>query len=125
MSTKSSKYLQEPEPINYPEIIKSCVDMTNSDNPVIRKEFLKEMCPCHTNHDIEEFWNKILSMVHDPDPKVRYQVLHALCDGSPKNRETEIIDAIASFHNDPDPKLRKQARRIMVHYRKTGKWNIL
>eukprot|EP01114_Cavostelium_apophysatum_P019077 TRINITY_DN6037_c0_g1_i1.p1 TRINITY_DN6037_c0_g1~~TRINITY_DN6037_c0_g1_i1.p1 ORF type:complete len:266 (-),score=52.56 TRINITY_DN6037_c0_g1_i1:70-786(-) len=99
--------------------------LTLDENPAVRKTALRELCPCHVKHDVEQFWLRITSMTKDPDPKVRYQVLHNLCDGSPKEREEMIISAIEEMHNDEDRYIRRRVHQVLSNYRRTGKWNIL
>eukprot|EP01120_Amphizonella_sp_Union-15-10_P013541 TRINITY_DN628_c0_g3_i4.p1 TRINITY_DN628_c0_g3~~TRINITY_DN628_c0_g3_i4.p1 ORF type:complete len:133 (+),score=22.51 TRINITY_DN628_c0_g3_i4:249-647(+) len=105
--------------------IEEFIKFTFNENPKIRKKALRELCPCHVKRDVEEFWNRIIEMVHDPDGLVRYQVLHNLCDGSPNFREEQIIAAIEELHNDEDKAVRSAANKVLSHYRRTGKWNIM
>eukprot|EP01120_Amphizonella_sp_Union-15-10_P008867 TRINITY_DN3275_c0_g1_i1.p1 TRINITY_DN3275_c0_g1~~TRINITY_DN3275_c0_g1_i1.p1 ORF type:complete len:229 (-),score=47.50 TRINITY_DN3275_c0_g1_i1:106-792(-) len=105
--------------------IEEFMKLTFDENPITRKKALRELCPCQVKHDIEQFWNRILEMIHDPDASVRYQVLHNLCDGSPKVREEQVIAAIEDMHNDEDKTVRTTVHKVLTHYRRTGKWNIL
>eukprot|EP01121_Diplochlamys_sp_Union-15-3_P012667 TRINITY_DN3829_c0_g1_i1.p1 TRINITY_DN3829_c0_g1~~TRINITY_DN3829_c0_g1_i1.p1 ORF type:complete len:228 (+),score=51.42 TRINITY_DN3829_c0_g1_i1:87-770(+) len=110
---------------------KKCVDieefmkLTYDPNPLVRKKALRELCPCQVKKDIDRFWERTIEMVTDSDEKVRYQVLHNLCDGSPLEREEQIIAAIEKLHNDDDKVVRRTVHRVLSHYRRTGKWNIL
>jgi len=101
------------------------LEETKSEDPITRKKALRELCPCHVKHDVEEFWIRIIAMTKDPDPQVRYQVLHNLCDGSPLEREESVIQAIEGMHNDEDKYIRRRVHQVLSNYRKTGKWNIL
>eukprot|EP01112_Ceratiomyxa_fruticulosa_P010993 TRINITY_DN2946_c0_g1_i1.p1 TRINITY_DN2946_c0_g1~~TRINITY_DN2946_c0_g1_i1.p1 ORF type:complete len:208 (-),score=21.33 TRINITY_DN2946_c0_g1_i1:125-748(-) len=101
------------------------IEGTYDENPLVRKAYLRDMCPCHVKRDVDRLWNRIMSMYNDPDPRVRYQVLHNLCDGSPTWREDDIIQTLESMHNDTDKKVRRQVHRVLTNYRRTGKWNIL
>ncbi|KAL6080505.1 Apoptosis inhibitor [Balamuthia mandrillaris] len=98
---------------------------TKSEDPKVRRLYLRELCPCHVKRDIAVVWDRILEMVTDPDPEVRYQVLHNLCDGSPANREEDVIRALEGLHNDQDKLIRRRSHQVLSHYRRTGKWNIL
>lgn len=109
-----TKYIEE-------ELIES----SKSCDPNVRKNALKEMCPCNVKMDIDELWERIYEMKDDPDPRVRYQVIHSLCDGGPRSREEEIIEILRTFWNDKDKKVRKAARRALTSYQHTGNWNIL
>jgi len=98
---------------------------TRSEDPKVRKLYLRELCPCHVKRDVDVVWDRIIDMVDDPSPDVRYQVMHNLCDGSPASRESEVVAALEKMHNDPDKKVRRRVHNVLTHYRKTGKWNIL
>lgn len=98
---------------------------TFSDNPSIRKQALREFCPCHVKKDINLIWDRILEMRDDPSGIVREQVVHSLCDGSPKEREDEIIQTLEGMWNDPEEKVRKKVRKALNSYRRTGNWNVL
>jgi len=108
------------EIFDFEELLKA----SQSSNPTIRKKALKEFCPCHVKKDIDEVWDRILSMTTDPDGTVRDQVVHSLCDGSPKTREFEVISALESLWNDPDVRVKKRVRRVLTEYRRNGSWNV-
>jgi len=101
------------------------IALTHSSDSKVRKSTLRDMCPCHVKANIEALWQRIMEMHDDPDPKVRYQVMHNLCDGSPLSREADVIRTLESMHNDQDKKVRRQVHRVLTHYRRTGRWNIL
>lgn len=107
------------------EDIDTLVDLTKHNDPNVRQKALKEMCPCHVQIDIPEFWNRIFEMIDDPDDKVRLQALHNMCDGSPPHLESQVADALESFNKDPDPSIRRKAHKALTAYRKKGKWNVL
>jgi hypothetical protein len=64
-------------------------------------------------------------MVADPDTSVRSHVLHVLCDGSPRHRVDDVVCGLEALARDPDVKLRRRARKVLAHYRRTGRVNIL
>jgi hypothetical protein len=97
---------------------------TRDDDPAVRREALRHLCPCHVKRNHEQVWNRAVAMAVDPDPKVRDTVLHILTDGSPRAREPEVVRVLEQMHHDPDQKLRRKARKILAHYRRTGEWNI-
>ncbi|HYF50180.1 MAG TPA: HEAT repeat domain-containing protein [Planctomycetota bacterium] len=107
------------------EDIPTLLEMSFSDDPAVRREALGHLCPCHVKSNQPELWNRLVEMVLDPDVKVRRAVVHTLCDGSPRERAPEVVHALERMYNDPDEKLRKGVRRIVQHYRRTGKVNIL
>jgi len=118
----------EAKPVDQPDYclsLEQFMEETFSENPITRKAALRDLCPCHVKHDVEQFWKRIMEMTKDPDPNVRYQVLHNLCDGSPLAREEEIIAAIEGMHNDEDKYIRRRVHQVLSNYRRTGKWNIL
>lgn len=45
------------------------LELTHSEDPVVRKKALRELCPCHVKHDVERFWQRIIDMRFDPDGK--------------------------------------------------------
>ena len=90
-----------------------------------RQSALKDMCPCHLRADIGELWERIFELTRDPIGPVRMQALHALGDGSPRRLEERVVEAAENMYNDPDAKVKKMARRLVVAYRATGKWNVL
>ncbi len=91
----------------------------------MRNRAVQQLCPCKVKANHAEVWNRVLAMVTDEDAKVRSTVLHTLCDGSPHEREAEVVTAVESFYHDPDRKVRRQARKVLSHYRRTGRINIL
>ena len=107
------------------ESVDKCLEMTRSSDPRQRKKALKEMCPCRVRADIPQLWERIFELLNDDSEIVRDQALHALGDGSPKHLEGRIVEAVEDMYNDPAPAVRKKARRMLMAYRKTGKWNIL
>lgn len=41
--------------------------LTYDEDPITRRKALRELCPCHVKHNVEEFWNRIIAMTNDPD----------------------------------------------------------
>jgi hypothetical protein len=98
---------------------------TFSPDARVRRRAVRDLCPCHVQRDVEEIWQRLLSMTQDPDDDVRYAVMHTLCDGSPASREAQVVSALESMYNDPYEKLRRKVRHAVMSYRRTGKWNVL
>ncbi len=105
--------------------IDEILELTRHVDATIRVRALRELCPCHVQSDIDEFWSRVIEMTDDPELAVRKQALHNLCDGSPKHREDEIIAAIEKYNRESDSDTRRIAHKVLGAYRKTGNWNIL
>ncbi|XP_064636703.1 uncharacterized protein LOC135493344 [Lineus longissimus] len=105
--------------------IETIIALTKHENPIVRQNALKQMCPCRVKEDLSDFWARVLQMTHDEADNVRQQVLHTLCDGSPNHMEYEVIAAVEDFNRDPNPKIRRTAHKVLGTYRKKRKWNIL
>jgi HEAT repeat protein len=105
--------------------IETLLELTTHDNPNIRCEAARKLCPCHIQANNSSIWDRLLAMAHDPAPKVRATILHTLADGSPHEREWQVIKALENMYHDPDPKLRRQVRRLLAQYRRNGKINVL
>ncbi|ELU09549.1 hypothetical protein CAPTEDRAFT_136883 [Capitella teleta] len=118
-SREAIRLLRETEDID------TLVDLTRHEDPLVRQKALKEMCPCHVQIDVPEFWARIVEMMDDPDQRVRLQVLHNMCDGSPPHLEGDVADALDQFNRDKDPQIRRMAHKALTAYRKKGKWNVL
>lgn len=108
-----------------PERIDELLLLTQSDDPDVRCEAAKNLCPCHVQANHPQIWDRLIEMAHDPDPHVRMTILHTLADGSPREREQEIVQALENLYNDDNLKVRKQIRYLLAQYRRTGKLNIL
>ena|SRR3990167_3734348 len=105
--------------------IKEAVAATDCEDARLRKRALQQLCPCRVKRDVDVFWDRIFEMTKDPDAAVRYQALHNLCDGSPKNLEFRVIETVQEMQSDPCNKIRSAVSKILLSYRKHGKWNIL
>src|SRR5947208_1018365 len=105
--------------------IDGLLERTASDDETARAAALRSLCPCHVKRNEPRVWDRILSMVDDASPNVRTHVFHLLADGSPREREPEVVAAIARLQSDPDEKLRRRARKLMAHYRRGGRINVL
>ena len=91
----------------------------------VRREAVRELCPCELKFNSEVAWDRLLEMASDEDVRVRRNGLHVLCDGSPRSREGEVVQAIEVMQTDPDQKLRRQVRNLLAGYKRTGKINVL
>jgi len=105
--------------------IDELIALTHHTNPHIRLKALQQMCPCHTQENIEKFWKRMFEIVEDPELGIRKQVLHNLCDGSPMEYEKEVMDAVEILSHDSDKDLKRMCHKILANYRTTGKWNIM
>jgi hypothetical protein len=76
---------------------------------------------CHVRADDDRVWTRLLELAGDPDSGVRGDVIHAITDSTPAPRVPAVIQALESRHNDPDAGIRRQVRKILAHYRRTGK----
>lgn len=134
-SSNSSSSDEDVDEMNERDAMRICRDTDSFEvigqflghsSPRVRVSALEAICPCRVwgNKD-EQIWSKVCSMTKDNDLGVRKQVLHTLCDGSPALFEHDIIDAIESFNSERDRNLRRMAHKVMAHYRRTGKWNIM
>jgi len=98
---------------------------TFDENARVRHSGLRDLCPCRVKQEVDAFWDRIISMADDSDPQVRYQVVHNLCDGCRAHREADVIGVLEVMHNDEDKKVKRAVHRVLSHYRRTGKWNIM
>eukprot|EP01098_Paradermamoeba_levis_P010615 TRINITY_DN4469_c0_g1_i1.p1 TRINITY_DN4469_c0_g1~~TRINITY_DN4469_c0_g1_i1.p1 ORF type:complete len:242 (-),score=64.84 TRINITY_DN4469_c0_g1_i1:348-1013(-) len=128
-SEDTSSSSEEERPVSrkedYEPEFQEFLQETWSDNPVVRKRALRDICPCRIKQNVEEFWRRIIEMADDENPVVRYQAMHNLCDGSPNSMEEEVLRVLEKLHYDSDKKIRRQCHRVLSNYRRTGKWNIL
>jgi hypothetical protein len=107
------------------EDVRQSLEDTWSPDPKVRMQAVHDLCPCRLQADHPRVWTRLLDMVTDGDPKVRSYVLHVLADGSPRHREADVVVALERMQQDDDAGLRRRARKLMAHYRRTGKVNIL
>jgi hypothetical protein len=98
---------------------------TESIDATVRANALLALCPCHVKRNEGRVWDRILLLADDPSPKVRSQVFHMLADGSPREREPEVVQAIERLQLDPNERLRRRARKLIAHYRRGGRINVL
>jgi HEAT repeat protein len=108
-----------------PDDIHELLELTNDDDPKVRRLATKNLCPCHVRADVPQVWDRLFDMLDDPDPGVRRDAVHALGDGSPRERAAEIASALEPLYNDPDRTVRKHVRRVVTAYRRTGRVNVL
>ncbi|KJE97728.1 hypothetical protein CAOG_07833 [Capsaspora owczarzaki ATCC 30864] len=104
---------------------KEFISRTLDPDPRVRKQMLKEMCPCRVRADIDLMWARIIELTSDESDIVRDQALHALGDGSPRAMEATVMEIAERLYNDPSDAVRSKARRMVNAYRRTGKWNVL
>ena len=95
--------------------------LIHSADPAERQLAVRNLCTCHLKADYPSVGDALLPMLSDPHPKVRREVLHALTDSAPWERVPKVVDALESLWNDADVSLRRRVRRILGHYRRTGK----
>lgn len=107
------------------EVVAEAVQRTYDTDPSVRRRALHDLCPCEVRAEFAEAWERALALAADPDARVRKQALHNLCDGSPATYLPRIIDTLETLSQDSEPKIRKTARKVLGHYRRTGKVNIL
>ena len=105
--------------------IDGLLERTESTDSLVRAKALKSLCPCHVKRNEPRVWDRILSLIDDPSSKVRSHVFHLLADGSPRGREADVVAAIERLQHDPDEKLRRRVRRLLAHYRRGGRINVL
>ena len=105
--------------------IEELIELTRDDDPKVRTIAVTNLCPCHVRADFGAAWDRVLDMTSDPSPIVRRAVVHMLADGSPRHRTTEVAEALEPLRNDSDRVVRKQVNRVLAHYRRTGRINIL
>ena len=105
--------------------VDALLDETLSDDALVRSEALRKLCPCRVKRYDERVWDRVLEMVEDPSGKVRSHVFHLLGDGSPREREGDVIAAIEQLRSDPDERLRRRVRKLLAHYRRGGRINVL
>jgi hypothetical protein len=105
--------------------IDGLLERTGSSDAAERAEALRSLCPCHVKRNDGRVWDRILALANDPSAKVRSHVFHLLADGSPRLREADVVAAIERLQQDPDEKLRRRARKLLAHYRRGGRINVL
>jgi HEAT repeat protein len=103
------------------EAIDGLLELSRSQDSRERQLACRNLCTCHVRADDDRIWARLLELVADPDQRVRGDVLHAITDSTPAPRVPAVIAALQSRHDDPDPGIRRQARKILAHYRRTGK----
>ncbi|MGH3393351.1 MAG: HEAT repeat domain-containing protein [Streptosporangiaceae bacterium] len=103
------------------DAIDGLLELSRSEESRARQLACRNLCTCHVRADDDRVWTRLLELVQDPDPLVRGDVLHAITDSTPAARVPAVIQALESRHNDPDVGIRRQIRKILAHYRRTGK----
>lgn len=95
--------------------------LARSEDAGQRQLAVRSLCTCHVKADNPAIGEALIPMLSDPDPRVRREVLHALTDSTPAGRVPSVIEALEPLWNDADVPLRRRVRRILDHYRRTGK----
>ena len=119
--------IREPvvQPRVNPDEVDDLLQLTYDPDPKVRAKAVRALCPCHVRADVERIWERFLELADDEDPYVRRTILHTLGDGSPRVIEARVIETLGKMQHDSDPKLRRGVRRLLSHYRRTGKVNVL
>ena len=94
-------------------------------DPEVRRQAVRDLCPCEVKRNDAEVWSRVFEMTQDPDVRVRRNALHGMIDGSPASVEARVVGALEGMRDDPAPKLRRNVRKILARYRRTGKVNEL
>ncbi len=100
--------------------LEDLIDETRDPNPRVRKEAVRQMCPCKLKFDSDEVWERLFELASDEDDSVRRIVFHNLTDGVPRHRAEQAAAAIEEMTRDPHVKLRRNARKALGRYRRTG-----
>ena len=101
------------------------IELSQSENPLVRIKAAQQMCPCRVGKDYEAFWTRTFELAQDEDAQVRYQILHNMCDGSPDGYEEKVAECLEIFNRDEDKEIRRRAHKVLASYLRTGKWNVL
>ena len=107
------------------EEIAKMLALIRDNDPRVRLEAVRALCPCHVQANRPEIWDTLIVLATDPNADVRRNVLHTLSDGSPRERSEQVAAIWETMYQDPDRKIRKQVRFLLAQYRRTGKINIL
>jgi HEAT repeats len=103
------------------DAIDGLLELSRSPDSLVRQLACRNLCTCHVRADDDRIWGRLLELLGDPDPGVRGDVIHAITDSTPAPRVPAVIQALESRHNDPDARIRRQVRKVLAHYRRTGK----
>ncbi len=106
-----------------PRTIDEVLRETYDPDPALRKQAVRDLCPCELKLNDAATWDRILELTCDPDLGVRRNALHTLIDGSPREREADVVAALEGMRDDAHLKLRRQVRKILARYRRTGRIN--
>jgi|SRR5215471_4756520 len=103
------------------EEIERALLLTYDPEPRVRQAALMNLCPCHLQQDRADVWDRVFELATDSDVGVRKQVVHTLADGSPRRLRERAVATLQSMRLDSDDVLRRGVRRILAHYRNTGR----
>ena len=121
MAEKAGVGLPAPEGRTARDAIDSLLELSWSEESRARQLACRNLCTCHVRADDDRVWTRLLELAGDPDPRVRGDVIHAITDSTPAPRVPAVVRALESRRNDADVGIRRQVRKILAHYRRTGK----
>ena len=89
--------------------VEELIEFSKHENKKVKLAAIREMCPCHVQRDVPEFWERIFELAEDEDEDIRYQILHNMCDGSPPDYEDKVVECLEIFNRDSVLKIRRKA----------------
>ena len=104
--------------------IEITLEETFDQDPRVRKQATRELCPYEARHDVLLVWSRLFELTKDPDINVWRIALHTLINSSPHRYESEVIAALEGMRNNPDLKLRWWGRKQLARYSSTGMINL-
>lgn len=102
---------------------RALLDASRDPDPEVRRQAVRELCPCEVKRNDPEVWSRVFELTQDPNQRVRRNALHGMIDGSPREFEGRVVAALEAMRDDPEPKIRRNVRKILARYRRTGKIN--
>ena len=101
------------------------LERTEDADPRVRMRATQHLCPCHTKQNVRAVWDRVIELSRDADVRVRSAAFHMMGDGSPGEYQDRIVEAIEAMYHDADPRLRRRVRKLLAHFRRTGRINVL